>query len=875
MTDIAPPADAGAAPDAAAAAHTGGNALPSALRAFFEPRFGVDFSRVRVHADAESAAAASGLRARAYTIGDEIVFAEGEYAPHSSQGRRLLAHELTHVVQQSGGTAPATPQRKEVPQDTDIRGKQDWTSADRVGNTQRWQDACLTNLKAVDSSQYTRIVERRDFYKWFYEFTASQSYTTRWTLAASVVANGAHQIADIDNDLLNEIANEELGLANVELRGYMREGNQVLFDNVLPKLKKLVDGGPLKGAAALKWDMQVLAEEQTLIQPLYTKMSKDSLQQLDDIARQSGIVGFAASITEDQVAALPHSSRHRSRFTGADLKNIGDRWNYGMTVANTFTPGGIGYNPRPRRCRASAPITRAARSSARSRHAPPCTSSTPGSPRIRPRVGSGTDIVAIIGKLTESEKQQIVSSRGPGTCLTRRCSQPPRTSRERSFKRRCPLTRRLSGRGAVLEGLRCRQSRIVQSYKGLVDTERRCGPGVDALDFTGSLGATSTSNDRRRPDEDRDYADGRRPGRGLSRTPSELAGHQQSKGCASGRGHHGAVQRQPDRRRRADASDPAVGQRGRPLGEALRARARRRPRHRRAAEGGFAIAGDVQRRLESQAKLLQVEAGGHVVASRSFGPRGGTGFVAVTVLEDESLLAGGMADGRGWLLCVDDTLRTRWELPLADVDAVRGLAPLADRGFVLAASQDMSTTQLGMTQLAVFTDEQQPRWRRRLPASGRAEPAALTALAADSLVVVGHRSASERDAARCWVVRLDSAGQPLWERLLGPDDEEQRGRAVAALADGGVLVAGDGLRAGRRGLRVARVAADGSAAWERSYGGGERAQDVAHGIACAADGGFVLVGSTTSKGPGKTNAWVLRLDGGGGLVWGRAFGDAP
>jgi hypothetical protein len=292
--------------------------------------------------------------------------------------------------------------------------------------------------------------------------------------------------------------------------------------------------------------------------------------------------------------------------------------------------------------------------------------------------------------------------------------------------------------------------------------------------------------------------------------------------------------------------------------------------------GGFAIAGDVQRSdLETQAQWLHVDAEGQVVASRSFGPRGVTGFAAVTVLEDGSLLAGGMADGRGWLLCVDDALRTRWELPLADVDSVRGLARVADHGFVLAASQDMSTTQLGMTQLALFTGEPQPRWRRRLPASGRGEPAALTALTADSLVVVGHHSANERDAARCWVLRLDSAGHPLWDRLLGPDDEEQRGRAVAALADGGVLVAGDGFRDGRRGLRVARLAADGSAAWERRYGGGERAQDVAHGIACAADGGFVLVGSTMSKGPGKTNAWVLRLDGGGGLVWDRAFGESP
>ena len=399
------------------AKRTGGMPLPQAARAYFEPRFGTDFSGVRVHADAESADTADELQGRAYTIGEHIGFADGEYAPSSVRGRSLIAHELAHVVQQSEGRAPAAPQCKEVPQDKDIGGKQDWTSADRVNNTKRWQDACLTNLNAADSSQYRNIVERRDFYKWFYEFTASQGYTTRWALAASVVANGAHQIADIDDDCLNEIANEQLGLANVELRGYMREGNQVIFDNVMPKLKKLVDGGPLKGAAALKWDMQVLAEEQTLIQPLYTKMSKDSLQQLDNLARKSGIAGTAASIAgEDVVAPLPHSKGGTvPEFTGTDIKDIGERWKYGMTLGNVFTPAGTGYTPGTTKMPSVAADyssgTEFSKVATRSNLHQLDAWLTSNSAT---RVGSGKDVEAIISKLTESEKQQIVSSRGPG-----------------------------------------------------------------------------------------------------------------------------------------------------------------------------------------------------------------------------------------------------------------------------------------------------------------------------------------------------------------------------------------------------------------------------------------------------------------------------
>jgi Domain of unknown function (DUF4157) len=98
--------------DEAAVALAGeGAPLAEAERAFFEPRFGRDFGAVRVHADARAAAAARAVGARAFTRGRDIAFADGEYRPGSTEGRRVLAHELTHVVQQDGGAAGAPVQR--------------------------------------------------------------------------------------------------------------------------------------------------------------------------------------------------------------------------------------------------------------------------------------------------------------------------------------------------------------------------------------------------------------------------------------------------------------------------------------------------------------------------------------------------------------------------------------------------------------------------------------------------------------------------------------------------------------------------------------------------------------------------------------------
>jgi hypothetical protein len=85
-----------------------GEPLEPATRAFFEPRFGFDFSDVRLHRDARAFAAARAVKARAFTAKQDVVFGSGQYEPESGAGQKLLAHELTHVVQKTtnNGSTP-------------------------------------------------------------------------------------------------------------------------------------------------------------------------------------------------------------------------------------------------------------------------------------------------------------------------------------------------------------------------------------------------------------------------------------------------------------------------------------------------------------------------------------------------------------------------------------------------------------------------------------------------------------------------------------------------------------------------------------------------------------------------------------------------
>ncbi|HEY9405592.1 MAG TPA: DUF4157 domain-containing protein, partial [Pyrinomonadaceae bacterium] len=94
-----------------------GQPLDAATRSFMETRFGHDFGRVRVHTDERASQSAEAVRAKAYTVGRDVVFRRGAYAPDTGEGKRLLAHELAHVVQQGGGmnTSPGIGRERNAP----------------------------------------------------------------------------------------------------------------------------------------------------------------------------------------------------------------------------------------------------------------------------------------------------------------------------------------------------------------------------------------------------------------------------------------------------------------------------------------------------------------------------------------------------------------------------------------------------------------------------------------------------------------------------------------------------------------------------------------------------------------------------------------
>jgi hypothetical protein len=172
-----------------------GRPLDAETRSFMEARFSHDFSRVRIHTDGAAAHSATAVSALAYTAGNQVVFGAGQYAPSSSASRRLLAHELAHVVQQGQG-CPSSPshkpsrrsvpiahsasvsvQRQEIPQSTDDIV---FASIIRQGMT----------LKAsVEQTHWGSEAEKRRFIRNFLSYAREHNLTAQYEQAIADYPN--------------------------------------------------------------------------------------------------------------------------------------------------------------------------------------------------------------------------------------------------------------------------------------------------------------------------------------------------------------------------------------------------------------------------------------------------------------------------------------------------------------------------------------------------------------------------------------------------------------------------------------------------------------------------------------------------------------
>ena len=215
------------------ASRKSGLPLPEQTRSFMEPRFGNDFSQVRVHTDTSAKRAAQSLNAQAFTHGNHIYFGSGYYQPHTRAGKRLLAHEITHVVQQTGGVqlkSPIPNQSNTEALKANDRSAKDSLILWRFIQTKLDLNSTNSSLEEEETptiqATYSQCAEEEQIQRQPTEDDTIQA--SFWDDLESTVSSGAEWVAEQGEDLL------EMGA----------EAFMEIIERIAPGLAELIRNGP-------------------------------------------------------------------------------------------------------------------------------------------------------------------------------------------------------------------------------------------------------------------------------------------------------------------------------------------------------------------------------------------------------------------------------------------------------------------------------------------------------------------------------------------------------------------------------------------------------------------------------------------------------
>lgn len=251
-----------------------GQPLDAATRSFMEQRFGQDFSRIRVHTDGKAAESARAVNAQAYTVGRDVVFGKGEYAP-GGKGRKLIAHELEHVVQQT--EMPSFLQTKKKSQSTFVEGggatpgKGD--GIDVVFIIQSPEDAFTKDVKkyiqsTLTGQEYYMVNDLRElFFRLNIIATGGKSQYVpsiidEMTLTPEEIRSRDIEIPPRKVRRIRLVAHGQSGIGGVKMGAYGEDKKFVSPDKILefakqPRIQKIVKNAMTPDAVVEFWGCNI------------------------------------------------------------------------------------------------------------------------------------------------------------------------------------------------------------------------------------------------------------------------------------------------------------------------------------------------------------------------------------------------------------------------------------------------------------------------------------------------------------------------------------------------------------------------------------------------------------------------------------------
>ena len=153
------------------------------------------------------------------------------------------------------------------------------------------------------------------------------------------------------------------------------------------------------------------------------------------------------------------------------------------------------------------------------------------------------------------------------------------------------------------------------------------------------------------------------------------------------------------------------------------------------------------------------------------------------------------------------------------------------------------------------------------------EAYSITAAADGGYLLAGYTTSYGAGSKDIWLVKVDAQNNKIWDKTYGGSDSEEA-YAVTSTPDGNYIVAGKtkSYGAGREDMWVIKIDNQGDTIWTKTFGGSD--DDMANSIIVTPEGDYILAGTTASKGAGKTDMWVVKVDKDGGEIWNKTYGES-
>ena len=301
----------------------------------------------------------------------------------------------------------------------------------------------------------------------------------------------------------------------------------------------------------------------------------------------------------------------------------------------------------------------------------------------------------------------------------------------------------------------------------------------------------------------------------------------------------------------------------------------------RTKDGGFVVAGWTKSfsNDKSNIYLMKIDKDGNVVWQKVYGGNNIDKAYAITNTKDGGFIVVGETKSFGnggsdvYIMKIDDKGNKLWQRTYGGKkdDKAYAIIGMEDGGFIVAGSRKSFGNGWSDVYLVKIDEYGNKIWEKTYGGKRNDKANAITQTKDGGFIVAGCKKSFDSGKSDVYLIKIDEYGNKIWEKTYG-GKRNDKANAITQTEDGGFVVAGDteSCSNGWSDVYLIKIDENGSMVWEKTYGG--KKNDKANAITQTEDGSFIVAGDTESFSNGWSDAYLIKIDENGSMVWEKTYG---